>query len=355
MAALLHSLVAAIVGSWFPVDTVSSPGLFDVQMVSTDTAFAVGRQGGILRSLDGGISWHRVGEGLTDSDLREVHFRNPREGMVLGQNLLARTEDGGVTWTRIASDTAFFHAFLEGNRSGRIFVQPAGGGMRSTDDLGRTWTVVGLRDSVRVGDWNAMDFPTPDTGFAATTAGIWRSLDGGTSWSLILPASDTLHPRGVVLNAMHFWSRSEGIVGGTYYPNISKTQDGGNSFARKEMFVSVEGFDFPTPDTGYAAGWNGTIWRSTNRGESWQKMSQRVGNSLKVQALEFISPRAGLAVFSDGQIHAYRSDAPVGGIPLRGPKTGVGHVSDWTRPTWSGFDGLGRRSPQGSTSEGTMR
>jgi len=347
MASLLPALVAALVGSWFPVDTTSSRGLHDVQMASTDTAFAVGRQGAILRSLDGGMSWHPVGEGLTDQDLREVHFRNPREGMVLGQNLLARTEDGGRTWTRIAPDTAYFHPFLEGNRSGRIFVQSIGGGLRSTDDLGRTWTAVGLRDSVRVGDWNAMDFPTPDTGFAASTAGIWRSLDGGTSWSLILPASDTLHPRGVVLNAMHFWGSSEGIVGGSYYPNISKTQDGGKSFARKEMFVSVEGFAFPSPDTGYAAGWNGTIWRSTDRGESWQKMSQREGSGLRVQGLEFISPRAGLAVFSDGQIHAFRSDAPVGVIPLRGPKTGAGHVSDWTRPTWSGFDGLGRRSPTG--------
>lgn len=355
MASLLPALGAALVGSWFPVDTTSSRGLYDVQMVSTDTAFAVGRQGGILRSLDGGLSWHRVGEGLTDHDLRRLHFRNPREGMVLGQNVLARTEDGGRTWTRIAPDTAFFHVFLEGNRTGRIFVQPAGGGMRGTDDLGRTWTAAGLRDSVRVGDWNAMDFPTPDTGFAATTAGIWRSLDGGASWSLILLATDTLHPRGVVLNAMHFWNPSEGIVGGSYYPNISKTQDGGRSFARKEMFVSVEGFDFPSPDTGYAAGWNGTIWRSSNRGESWQRAFQREGGSLIVQGLDFISPRAGLAVFSGGQIYAYRSDASVGVAIPRGAKTGADLVTDWTRPTWSGFDGLGRRSPQGSNSEGTMR
>lgn len=206
VASLVIAIATAFAGSWFLVDSTSSRGLFDVQMLSADTAFAVGRQGGILRSLDGGISWQSVGKELTDQDLRKVHFRNPREGMVLGRNMLARTEDGGLTWTKIGSDSGFYHLLLSGHRAGRIFVQSSRDGMRHTDGLGRTWTPVVVRDSVRVGDWTALDFPTPDTGFAATTAGIWRSVDRGASWSLLLSGTDTAHPRGVVLTAAHFWS-----------------------------------------------------------------------------------------------------------------------------------------------------
>lgn len=140
-------------------------------------------------------------------------------------------------------------------------------------------------------------------------------------------------------------------MGGAYYPNISKTVDGAESFSRKETFVSVEAFAFPTPDTGYAAGWNGTIWRSTNRGETWQKAFQRDGNALLVQDIDFHSPGTGLAVFSDGTILAFRSDASVGIVRFRASKPGVGLTPDWTRPTWSGFDGLGRKTPSGQASD----
>lgn len=355
MASLFPAIGAAIFGTWFPVDTTSSQGLYAVQMTSPDTAYAVGRGGTILKSLDGGMSWGLVGKGLTDQDLKRLYFRNPREGMVLGQDLLAMTEDGGRTWTRIPPDSGSRPLFLEGSRGGRIFVFSSNRGMRFTEDLGRTWTPAVLRDSVRVDGWHALDFPTRDTGFAATSAGIWRSVDRGSSWSLLLPASDSAHPRGVLLTAMHFWSPSEGIVGGSYYPNISKTIDGGESFVRKEAHVSVEAFAFPTPDTGHAAGWNGMLWRSTDRGASWQRAFRLEGSSTIVRDLDFFSPQVGLAVCSGGQILAYRSDATVGVASRDGAKNVRGRALEWTPLRWRGFDGLGRRPSRGPASDGSPR
>lgn len=66
---------------------------------------AVGTQGTILRTTDGGAGWTHVAAG-SSSDLYSVCFMDAYTGVAVGdQGTILRTLDGGVTWTIQSSNT----------------------------------------------------------------------------------------------------------------------------------------------------------------------------------------------------------------------------------------------------------
>jgi photosystem II stability/assembly factor-like uncharacterized protein len=85
------------------------PVLYDVQFLSAQAGFVVGEFGKILKTTDGGKTWHEkqsslVGEEYFDimelPTFFDVDFRNENEGYVVGlEGRVAKTEDGGETWT----------------------------------------------------------------------------------------------------------------------------------------------------------------------------------------------------------------------------------------------------------------
>jgi photosystem II stability/assembly factor-like uncharacterized protein len=75
----------------------------------------------------------------------------------------------------------------------------SGDGVYRSTDAGRTWTNVGLRDSRQIGRI-VVDPRDPDLVYVAaqgnvfapnTERGVYRSLDGGTSWSKVLSVNDS--------------------------------------------------------------------------------------------------------------------------------------------------------------------
>ena len=66
-----------------------------------------------------------------------------------------------------------------------------------THDGGRTWRMFNLRGVV---NFFVFDPKDPKTMYAHAT-GLWRSIDGGESWSLISPAPSTI--QGVKMNSDH--------------------------------------------------------------------------------------------------------------------------------------------------------
>lgn len=84
------------------------PVLYDVQFLNTQVGFVVGEFGKILKTTDGGATWHDkqaslVGEEYFDimelPTFFDVDFRGENEGYVVGlEGRVARTTDGGETW-----------------------------------------------------------------------------------------------------------------------------------------------------------------------------------------------------------------------------------------------------------------
>src|SRR5262249_37788809 len=127
--------------------------LYAVQFVDGNEGWAVGAEGAIWHTIDGGKNWERQPSGVR-STLRAVHFLNPFTGWAAGREELPHgagsvgvilvTRDGGLKWQRLSVNT------LPGLNCVRFFDDKFGivagdgsdqfpSGVFSTNDAGRTW------------------------------------------------------------------------------------------------------------------------------------------------------------------------------------------------------------------------
>lgn len=181
--------------------------------------------GGVFSSLDGGANWTSLG--LVDSERISriiVDADNPDRLFVAatgplytpgGERGVYRSLDGGATWTQVLAGlnatSGASDVVLDPNNPNRVYAamwdhlrQPAlrryggdGSGLYRSDDGGDSWT--------RLGPANGLPAMDPDVGRVSialapsrsntlyaiylTTRGFfssaWRSNDGGSNWSLL--------------------------------------------------------------------------------------------------------------------------------------------------------------------------
>jgi photosystem II stability/assembly factor-like uncharacterized protein len=76
----------------------STPWLSDVAFVNDSLGWAVGEQGAVYRTIDGGLNWTPV-DLKTKADLTAVSFSDAQTGWIVGvSEKIWRTTDGGATW-----------------------------------------------------------------------------------------------------------------------------------------------------------------------------------------------------------------------------------------------------------------
>lgn len=210
--------------------------------------------------------------------LQKVWFVNENEGVIVGgerftQDLILTTNDGGQTWERRKPQTAMDKIVFDVEFQDELQGWACGleGKLLNTVDGGENWVVRQL------GIWqpiHAIEMPSDSVVMAVGGIGysegiIYRSSDRGKNWALL----DTLpyEFRDIV-----FADANTGFICG--YSLILKSTDAGRTWdftpAKGEFFSSM---DFPTSTTGYAVGRTGTILKTLDAGESWDKL--RDGNN----------------------------------------------------------------------------
>ena len=170
------------------------PVLYDVQFLNADVGFVVGEFGKILKTTDGGKTWHDkqgslVGEQYFDimelPTFFDVDFRNENEGYVVGlEGRVAKTTDGGETWQwqehGVAEYDAPFYAvdalpggatWAVGGSGQAIYAAP--GAQLGKGNLG-----------TRVTNWiRDVEFYDDNVGWMVGGFGfIMNTTDGGKTW-----------------------------------------------------------------------------------------------------------------------------------------------------------------------------
>ncbi len=154
-----------------------------IQFIDAKEGWAVGDDGVVLHTIDGGQAWERQSTGVRAS-LRSVCFLNPYTGWAVGREempsggsvgVVLYTRDGGVAWDRLLINA------LPGLNQVR-FINPKVGflladgceqlpsGLFKTTDGGKTWDPV---KGPRFPGWRGGDFHDANTG---VLAGPWKSL-----------------------------------------------------------------------------------------------------------------------------------------------------------------------------------
>jgi len=115
--------------------------------------------------------------------------------------------------------------------------------------------------------------------------GIWRTLDGGTTW--FRQTSGTT----AALNRVQFVSSELGWVVGTG-GTILRTEDGGDHWSARTSGTANElrAVSFVSGSTGWAVGREGTILKTTDGGLTWTPQNAGFGDW---GAASFVSPSAG--------------------------------------------------------------
>jgi hypothetical protein len=155
-----------------------------VRFVDKNEGWAVGDQGVIWHTIDGGKTWERQPSG-TRASLRAVQFLTPYTGFVVGrvelpnaagsQGVVLATTDGGATWREVTS------TLLPGLNAVQFFDETrgvvAGSGTDSyptgafmTADGGRTWKPIEGPPAPPLG-WIGVTFKELNAGFLMTEGG----------------------------------------------------------------------------------------------------------------------------------------------------------------------------------------
>jgi photosystem II stability/assembly factor-like uncharacterized protein len=235
-----------------------------------------------LGSTAGAQRWQRLGPegGMVVSlgaGTRAVVYAGTADGHVFA------SEDAANHWELLGrvgtrTDAVVSRLVSEPGATGRLFAAVwyqeagAGGGVFRSDDGGRTWSLAGLQgEAVR-----ALEIATgdPKEFVAGTLSGVFRSNDAGKSWQRISPVGDEELRR---LDSLAIDPRDGNVIYAGTYHLPWKTTDGGKSWSpviagliddSDIMSLRVDATD---PQRVYLSACSG-IYRSENQGGSWTKL-----------------------------------------------------------------------------------
>lgn len=245
-----------------------------------DRIVAVGERGNVLYSDDDGQSW-RLGETPGKAMLTAVCFADSRHGWAVGHDaVIWTTEDGGETWHQQYSDP------LNGEGD------DAGGGEEFADDGGSM-------DDLYSDDGGDMDGGgmAPDTS-GAPLLDVWcdteehvmavggfgyilETDDGGASWNKRM--SDLDNPDGWHLYSLRPIPRGDGtlLIAGEQ-GTLFRSRDHGQSWEKLPAPYDGSYFDVTAlqRDTVLIHGMRGNVWLTRDLGESWQRIKTGVSRGV---------------------------------------------------------------------------
>jgi len=282
--------------SWQWVNPLPQGNLLDgVQAIGTDTLFAVGDAGTIIKSTNAGTTWlvTQTAGGMLES-LFDLEFSGPQTGFAVGvSGQLVRTTDAGETWLYEQLPTFRDLLAVEFYSENIGWIVGSKGSVFSTTNAGSTWEAETTGTTSNLYD---LYFADSLNGWAVGAAGtIIHSTDGGVTWTP--QSSGTTQP----LYSVYFVSPTVGYVSGAF-GKVLKTQNGGLSWTPllTNALFSLYKVHFTSALNGWAIGSFGSIIKTTNGGLSWFEQSSNTYND--IYAVTFISSSVGYVVGDYGTI-----------------------------------------------------
>ncbi|MBR9974583.1 MAG: hypothetical protein KFF77_03300 [Bacteroidetes bacterium] len=272
-------------------------GIFSV---SNQLAIAVGSNGTIIGTSDGGNTWSSGTSGTT-KNLRKVFVSGltiPTITVVGDDGTILRSTNVGVTWTPWTSGvTLDLHdIFVHDPTNGTTMtIVGESGVILWTNNGGQNWI---LRLSPLPKNLNGVFFKTLLEGFAVGDDGtILHTLNNGNNWLTVTSPSTTR------LNHVFFPHADTGWIVGDGGA-IIKTTDGGSSWVGQASVTSenLERVMFTDGSNGSIVGDNGVILRTSDGGANWQQ--QTSGTTFDLASVFFIDAQTGFACGERGLVIA---------------------------------------------------
>jgi len=290
---------------WEVKNSGTSNNLNGVYFISSLKGWAVGENGTILNTTDGGETWS-FQTGASPYNLRDVLFVSGK-GWIVGHGIspngiVFTSSDEGVNWLTpgplafptppYALERAFFldpnNGWLAGN-NGNIY---------HTVDGGNYWWNQQLNPGITEA-LSDVYFRSSGKGWATGSTGrILITVDTGSTWSPVSLTGGSLY--GVwFVDDFNGWTVGAGGV-------VFYSTDGGSTWGTQTSGVPTNLYSvcFVDSGTGWACGAGGTIINTTDAGAFWQRETSGVAEDL--HDIYFLNASTGWAVGNNGKILKYR-------------------------------------------------
>ena len=276
---------------------------------------------GLSASMFSGLKLRNVGPAFTSGRISDIAIHPDDENtwyVAVGSGGIWMTDNAGITWSTIFDNQPVYsigcltfdpsnpHTIWVGtgeNVGGRHVGY--GDGVYVSHDGGASWKNKGLKASEHISRiivhpdnsdviWVAAQGPLWSSG---GERGLYKSVDGGGSWNKVLGDSIwtgvtdiVVDPRNPDVMYAATWDRHRTVaayMGGGPGTGLHKSTDGGETWSklksglpRSNMGKIGLAISPQNPDVLYAAieldRRTGGVYRSSNRGASWTKMSSTV-------------------------------------------------------------------------------
>ena len=281
-----------------------------IDPTNSATVYAGTRGGGVFKSTDGGSSWTAVNNGLTSLQVKALTIDPQSTTLYAGTRAgeIFKSTDGGTSWSAIDTGVTapMIHSLaVHPQAATTVYVGTDRNGIFKSENAGAQWSLTSLRNvrvfslaahpsasgSLFVGDdWSrvyhgsdesgwlfapdlnpstpvsglAVDPTTPANVFAATSRGLYKSANGGSSFTL----AQSVQALAVAIDP---------VVPSTIYAGGAgafKSVDGGSTWTQIVNGLAGTGrltslaIDPQNPTTVYAATQQG-VYKTVNGGSNW--------------------------------------------------------------------------------------
>jgi photosystem II stability/assembly factor-like uncharacterized protein len=294
-------------------------GLMVMMMVLLVTAAEPAKKpAGLTADTFSGLKFRSIGPAYTSGRIADfaVNPANPKQYYVaVASGHIWKTDNAGITWNPVFDNYGAYaigclamdptNANVVWAGTGENNHQRAlgyGDGVYKTIDGGKTWKNMGLKNSRQIG-MILINPKNPDIVYVAAEGSVWgpggdrglyKTTDGGLNWKKVLNISENtgincmvMDPRNPDLIIASSEQRRRHVhtkINGGPETAIHKTSDGGATWRKVTSGLpaaDMGGIGLAispvNPDVVYAiveaAKDEGGFFRSSDRGESWSKMS----------------------------------------------------------------------------------
>ena len=226
---LLLLISLPVFSQWVQLSYTPTEILNDVYCINEDIVVAVGNNGYIIKTIDGGATWQQKSSGVI-KNLTKVQFVNTLIGYATGSRysssnqILLRTTDGGNSWSSVilntiqkindisiiapnilyvSGETSTSFELLKSIDFGQSFnvvndsqyisqlqfltefdgYASNGGELLKTNDVGVSWQNIGTVDYNTQSNLSSFNFYNPTTGFVKKSNTIYQTTDGGLNYT----------------------------------------------------------------------------------------------------------------------------------------------------------------------------
>ncbi len=280
--------------TWAPI-TDSLPSL-DVAAIAVDPTSSsriylalAGASGGVFRSTDGGVSWAQLSTDL-GAEIRWgvllVNPRNPALIYLATSSGIYLSKDTGASWQLSKSGGEATDLVMDPSNPSVLYAAFAGDGIYKTTNGGASGN----------SDWSKLTAGLPTSGVQQVTLALcrgtsstvyagyslssglqlYRTTDSGNSWSLQSTPSftglfnddigaDSSDPNTVYITGVNLYRSSDG---GVTFSALSGTHADNHIFMNDPVTAGV-----------IYAGDDGGIYKSTDRGNTWNFFAEGAANT----------------------------------------------------------------------------